>query len=205
MQAILVLFLWGFVHFTYIVNAEDCLGNITERPFPHDVILQVEAYSNASEIWDAREKALRHKYNQLYFSDIESQTGGVNSEELNTTWTRDYCESNFIVNLTGTNYFCQMILLELFTNSEKNINSRSTEDIDGSMDSPLVKNTCAQINFNQWIENKNNICYQPGTDAGDFSVEEEYIKTAFYSKNHTLFNLFDHHSKCLSSIVCVGQ
>lgn len=57
-QAIGTLGLWGYVHFTYIVEPDDCLKEITERPFPYDEILQVEVYTNSTELWSKRQALL---------------------------------------------------------------------------------------------------------------------------------------------------
>lgn len=86
--------------------------NVTERPFPKDTIIQVEVYSNTSEIWLHREKALQDMYNRMhnrhYIEDFERR-----SRRRSAAWIRDYCGSSFFINLTGTNFFCQLILTEL--------------------------------------------------------------------------------------------
>ena len=40
-QAMVTLSFWSYVHFTYIVEPEDCLMDVKERPFPSHEILQV--------------------------------------------------------------------------------------------------------------------------------------------------------------------
>lgn len=60
-----MLVLWAYVHFTYIINAEDCLEQITDRPFPYDVILQVETFTNTSKLWRRRELAVIELYESL--------------------------------------------------------------------------------------------------------------------------------------------
>lgn len=196
MQAVLVLILWGYIHFTYIVSSEDCLVNTTERPFPRDVILQVEVYSNTSEIWNEREKALLRGYNALY----RNQVSDVDSRELlSTIWIRDYCESNMIVNLTGTNYFCQLILAELVDFSELEYSVKGNRGSDTSekleeQEEVMVKNSCARKKFSDfWITKKVGVCVPMfNTDrVTQLSVEEdESTKATFYSKNYTLFDLF---------------
>ncbi|CAI8025541.1 Membralin [Geodia barretti] len=49
--AILTLSLWSYVHMKYVVEQEDCLTDIKDRPFSFDVILQVEVYSNTTELY----------------------------------------------------------------------------------------------------------------------------------------------------------
>lgn len=94
------------------MNPKDCLLNVTDRPFPQDAIIQVEVYSNTSEIWFYREKALQDMYNEMYSkSDFDRK-----SKSGSTAWIKDYCGTSFIINLTGTNFFCQLVLTEIFKN-----------------------------------------------------------------------------------------
>ena len=196
LQALLVLFLWGYVHFAYIVSSEDCLVNITERPFPRDVIFQVEVYSNTSDIWSERAKALLHEYTKLY----SHHNSNENSREfLSTLWIREYCESNMIVNLTGTNYFCQLILAELldFTEAEYSENGGRTES-SYIVDSAVQSGTCPRLRFDHLINKKLDVCVlkeavNSGMQRSYLNIEEEELARAtFYSKNYTLFDLFNY-------------
>lgn len=192
----MVLFLWGYVHFTYIVSSEDCLVNITERPFPRDVIFQVEVYSNTSDIWSERGKALLHEYTKLYSHHDSNEN---TREFLSTIWIRDYCESNMIVNLTGSNYFCELLLAELldFTEAEYSENGGGTES-SYIFDSAVQGNTCPQMRFDQLIDKKLDMCISKEAINSEVkssflsTEEEELAKSTFYSKNYTLFDLFNY-------------
>lgn len=183
----MTLLLWGYVHFTYIISSEDCLINVSKRPFPHDVILQVEVYSNTSEIWYEREKALQDLYHKIY-DRSQSQDFNKESERnhfFSTGWIKDYCESSFFINLTGTNFYCQFILTELFNFSNTKLNGenpvKNIEPVSGE-----DNNKCAQENFYEWISKAKM------TSANQKCITEaELTIAAFYSRNYSLYDLFD--------------
>ena len=71
------------MHFTYIVEPEDCLREIKERPFPYDEILQVEVYTNTTDLWNKRQAFLVELYDSLSHrqSDDHSYSDAVAEEE----------------------------------------------------------------------------------------------------------------------------
>ena len=170
------------------MNSEDCLVNITDRPFPKDVILQVEVYNNKSEIWLEREQALQNLYNRMYSrSHVHSNDDDVDS--ISTFWIRDYCETSLFINLTGARLFCQLILNELFgVSKDSTIESDYTEPWDDKVSIPdSMQNTCPKENLNDYITR----CYK------ETIMEKEKLSiAAFYSKNYTLYDLIEFHSKC---------
>lgn len=96
--------------------------NITERPFPRDVILQVEVYSNSSDLWNKREKALQDFYEEI--SDdiypLFEKEKQLESSHTSTLWQNkfldslsQFCETNILVNLTGTKVLCVTLYEEL--------------------------------------------------------------------------------------------
>jgi hypothetical protein len=46
LQAIATLYIWSYVHLTYVVDPEDCLTDVKERPLSYEVILQVSLLLN---------------------------------------------------------------------------------------------------------------------------------------------------------------
>jgi hypothetical protein len=56
----------------YVVEPEDCLTDIMERPFPYEDILQVEVYSNSTELWLKRQSLLMEMYDSPLDVDTES-------------------------------------------------------------------------------------------------------------------------------------
>lgn len=203
LQALLTLFLWGYVHYTYIVSSQDCLANITERPFPHDVILQVEVYSNSSEIWYQREKSLQDLSIKIYNESVfdhnirkKSKTGIF----LHTNWIKDYCESSFFVNLTGTSFFCQLILEELFTSGEANDDRMETNS--GVLENTgtvgvrdtSVSSSCPQENFYDAIGVLSESTTKHHFDHKNY-LNAESARAAFYSKNYTLYDLIQFYSE----------
>jgi hypothetical protein len=211
LQAFLTLFVWGFIHFTFIVNAKDCLLNATERPIPQDTIVQVEVYANTSEIWRHREKALKDMFNKMYDNRIQDRRPVGRSD----AWIRDYCGTSFLINLTGTNFFCQLILAEFFrslegsstvvgdsggvtTGAEDAIENNNTLEGDMEYDvaadtgedvkSYLASPTTARENFFDVVV------------RGGCCHDKDYVDstaTLFYSKNYTLYDLFEFYSKLL--------
>ena len=195
----MTLFLWGYVHFTYIVNSEDCLINITERPFPNDVILQVEVYSNSSDVWQEREKALQVLYDNTYGKKTVSgkkfnQSGGL----LSIGWIRNFCETSFVVNLTGTNFFCQLMLAELFNVYE---NSRGDEtsmnDVENVTGHTVDINEVCTVNSNSTCRRRN--FYESLDISSKTSIHssdgEMLSEAEFFSLNYTLYDLIDFYSK----------
>ena len=71
------------MHFTYIVDPEDCLSEIEEQPFPYDEILQVEVYTNTTDLWNKRQAVLVELYGTLSHrqSDDYSYSDAVTEEE----------------------------------------------------------------------------------------------------------------------------
>lgn len=167
------------------MNSEDCLVNITERPFPKDVILQVEVYNNKSEIWLEREKALQDLYNRMYNrSHIHNIDDRGSRHFMSTGWIRDYCETSLFINLTGARFFCQLILTELGGSEDSTMELNYTEARDGVPDS--MWDSCAKEDLNDYI----NRYYK------ETSMEKEKLSiSAFYSKNYTLYDLMEFYSK----------
>ena len=205
-QALLTLFLWGYVHFTYIMSSEDCLVSITDRPFPRDIILQVEVYSNTSEVWHEREKALENLYNSIHSNRQEE----FRDQEFNRIdWIEDFCEKNLLINLTGTKLFCAFILYELYSNGKddgnmlrdeevslQNIGVENVSQVDG--DSPETKESDyveMPFTYNNHSENvisKSNTSLESNTDS---HLTEEERRNEFYAKNRSLYELFDYYSR----------
>ncbi len=98
-QALLTLCVWGYVHNSYIINPSDCLTGITQHPFPPDVILQVEVYSNHSFLWNKRNQALHGLL-------IEKQ------RELDARNRNENDTMEILVNSSRPN-FCNYSLMEL--------------------------------------------------------------------------------------------
>lgn len=222
-QALLTLFVWGYVHFTYIVNPKDCLLNVTDRPFPQDAIIQVEVYSNTSEIWLYREKALQDMYNKMY---IKSHVEDFDrkSKSKSTAWIKDYCGTSFIINLTGMNFFCQLILSEIFktlgvdknsggvtTGAEDSTEDKAAEDSitmdeEDSVTTDAGGNSIKDVTVNTLDGNSGHtseataretfydMIFRGSTSRN--SDRDDFSTTSFYSKNFTLYDLFEFYSKC---------
>ena len=223
MQASLTLLVWGYIHFTYIVNSKDCLLNLTDRPLPQDTIVQVEVYANSSEIWFHRERALQDMFKKKYNEDNQVPETDRKQRSMTDEWIRDYCGTSFLVTLTGTKFFCQLILTEFFKaldNSPKNSTEESNtagateqssdtteEDNEGvegvSTDadeenvrkeeedkfgwhysSDISNSTSARITF-----------YDVVMGSGHRDPYADLAASSFYSKNHTLYDLFDFYSE----------
>ena len=162
------------------MNSEDCLRNlITERPFPQDIILQVEAYSNSSEIWHEREKALQNIYNGKSNYVVHTKSYS------NASWIENYCETSFFVNFTGTRYFCDLLLTSLFSDDVSGkVGSR-----DRARGHDEGERTCVRMSFLD-IMNENHMCVTP------WKSEME-----FFSKNYTLMDIFG--KGCLYCLYCL--
>lgn len=167
------------------MNSEDCLVNFTERPFPKDVILQVEVYHNKSEIWLEREQAVQDLYNRMY---IHNDDDDMDSRYFSTGWIRDYCETSPFINLTGARLFCQLILNELFgATKDSTMEPDYKEPRDAKVSVPdSMKDSCAKENLNDYISR-----YYEET----IMEKEELSIAAFYSKNYTLYDLIEFYSK----------
>lgn len=194
----MTLFLWGYVHFTYIVNSEDCLINITERPFPNDVILQVEVYSNTSDVWQERENALQELYDRTHNKRrVAGRKFKENTGLLSMDWIRNFCETSFVVNLTGTNFLCQLILAELFnvydsTEGGTSINNIENSTIEDSMSVCEIgsNSTCRHRDFyDRMIRN----IEMPSKTH--FHDDRLLTEAEFFSKNYTLYDLMEYYSK----------
>ena len=174
------------------MNSEDCLVNVTDHPFPRDVILQVEVYSNTSEIWNQREKVLLHRYKNKYRRrDLDKDS---------RDFVKEYCESNMIVNLTGTNYFCQLLLAELieFTEDEFADNEESL-DLDDLIGRSAEGSCAKKLWTNDWVDKRVGYCsiIKPSRGGTVRSGVEEDITAA--GLNYTLLDLFDSYSGFITS------
>ena len=170
------------------MNPEDCLLNMTARPFPQDVILQVEVYSNTSEVWQERERTLQHMMrNESGEKDLRSL--------LNVEWARSYCETSFIVNLTGTKYFCHLMITELLkvTGSDQD----AVDEDENVLTGIPVHNTSTEK------EHKGVSELVESVREKFFNVIKKYVKSmkrrksmmAFYSKNYTLLDIFGKYGR----------
>eukprot|EP00731_Ephydatia_muelleri_P018618 Em0011g658a len=63
--ALMVGLLWWYVHWAYILYPDNCLLHVAPRSLPPDTILQVEAYSNNSELWALRQQVALKRYRKL--------------------------------------------------------------------------------------------------------------------------------------------
>lgn len=213
--------MWGYIHFTYIVNSEDCLLNVTDRPFPQDVILQVEVYSNNSQVWQDREKALQDMYHQLYKRNHDTDE---KPRSRNTGWIRGYCETSFLINLTGTNQICKLILAELFDRDSTvhdgaNVMDGVTKDDTGNTVTAGASED-STVSGDEGMEDSTTTCNdnaakggttdgRPSQESASTSAREIFYdhifnkgnnnheESSFYSKNYTLYDLFEFYSKCL--------
>ena len=144
LQAILTLSVWGYVHYSYMLHPTDCLGQVTQRPFPRDVILQVEVYSNGSYLWEKRNQALLNLYETIsskslrdhLLDDLNSNTTAETSEDnlsnpkqdLNEVkeWSEYYCDYS-LLDLLGLRSFCKT-LVDIAEQSNANADDQVTVD-----------------------------------------------------------------------------
>lgn len=204
LQAFVILLLWGYIHFTYILSSEDCLLNVTKRPFPSDVILQVEVYSNNSELWNKRQKAIEQLYYKMYSRSCpvvnSDATPGLTREEL----VQKLCESNRFVNWTRTHYLCQFMLDVLYTSVEfLNAYDKASSNRGHAWQSGEVKhrnksplpNVCSVKDI-FWNERE----YLDDTRVpielvGIPKKKRDEIKSAIFVRNYTLFEVFDYYGR----------
>ena len=205
MQALAVFLLWGYVHFTYIMNPEDCLKDVTQRPFPLDVILQVEVYSNDSELWEERQKAIEQLYLDLY-----NRSHTVYESDGRATYTRDKlmeksCQRSLLVNWTGAHGLCLFILNffnttleiasvyeEAYLDNEQVMDTDTAElenDSEDENGNP-VQDSC---HVKDIFLNRRDIAPDPNIPIQLIGVpkeKREEVKAAVFDKNYTLFELF---------------
>ncbi len=213
MQALVFLLLWGYVHFTYIMSSEDCLTSITDRPFPRDVILRVEIYSNNSDIWYARQKALKALFHEVHVAHPGIEDDDISSI-LNSQWITEFCETNILVSLTGTNFFCNSLLTEIYDNdrdpliespSEYDSVENNVSDDSNEEEGYNVSVNTSALRY-EFLENVSlRFDARDSDEEGSTSLENNTSTqeiedmggnySAFLSKNHSLYELFNIYSK----------
>lgn len=196
------------------MSSEDCLVNITERPFPSDVILQVEVYSNTSDIEHERERFLLNMYNKKYNRTSNDASSNPESTKfLNTSWIAEYCEANFIVSFTGTKFFCQFVLSELYNSIHADAANRSEEIFPEGREGSGVSlsagsNTSDPVLLNDYSRDNSSITVpmsggnlsSDDVEGVQFNAEEELSYDVFSAKNRTLYEIFDYYSRCGRSV-----
>lgn len=104
----------------------DCLEQITERPFPYDVILQVEAFTNSTPLWRRRELAIAELYQSAQEREIKFNTTDrkqLQTEESLLTEDSDMEQGlnshicNFLA-VFGIQLFCNSSVPDLSEGSE---------------------------------------------------------------------------------------
>ena len=207
-----MLMLWGYVHFTYIVSSEDCLLNVTERPLPPDVILQVEVYSNDSELWAVRHKAVEELYFKMYNRSCPADGSGRKMKLTREELVNKSCEANRFVNWTGAHYLCQFMVEVLYMSveflnaydkgySDKDHTLQSQEEVDEG----VMQHDDDDVRHSQ----STGVCSVKDIfwDGRDYShdlnvpvqlvdmprMKREEIKAALFNRKYTLFELFDYY------------
>ena len=136
-QAIGTLCLWGYVHFTYIVEPDDCLKDITERPFPYDEILQVEVYTNSTELWSKRQALLLELSASLthYRSDKNLTSDTLSEEEIDA----DLANGWFFWLFSGVPFEEEEEGRQDDGNGTDGVNVRDTEDMEKDVDVSIME------------------------------------------------------------------
>ncbi|XP_065904120.1 membralin-like isoform X2 [Dysidea avara] len=90
--ALVVLFLWGYTHFVFVKDPENCIPHVEH--LPSDMILQIEIYHNSTQLWKYRNKAIAR-------SIILNEISRCNSSNLSTETGHLVCADEDIKSLLG--------------------------------------------------------------------------------------------------------
>ena len=182
----------------------DCLEQITERPFPYDVILQVEAFTNSTPLWRRRELAIAELYQSVQEHEIKFNT--ADRKQLQTEQSSLIEDSameqgldsqicNFLA-VFGLQLFCNSSVPDLFQGSEFEDTNASSHLVE-----PLVAEH--QHDYNESADDQDQF-HQEGLDqkeeAGLHTSPNVTQDMTALGGTHSLYELLDFY--CTLSTNC---
>lgn len=88
-----MVFLWGYVHFVFVKDPENCIPDIGQ--LQSDIIIQIEVYRNSTSLWKQRSKAITriiilNEISKCNASNISTEAGQYvcASEDINSLYGR---------------------------------------------------------------------------------------------------------------------
>ena len=182
------------------MGSEDCLHNMTQRPFPSDVILQVEVYSNDSDLWLKRQTKVQQIYNDIYRGSCSSdKSRSLTREEF----LAETCSFGGIWSWIGLPHACRLSMSVIFSGLElvdtvsnydnfkqdkEDVNQKHVNQVQQKKRRNSVNDTRGKL--------MSDIC--PKTDIFSRSSSKDSVVISRYDKgdfgkNYTLFDLFDYY------------
>ena len=213
--------LWSYIHFTYIMGSEDCLHSITHRPFPSDVILQVEVYSNDTELWLKRQYKIDQIYNDIYSKSCPADSGAKKhrfSQFTRDEFVAESCNFNGIMNSMVLQYVCHITMDIVYTSLE--LMDIFNDHIEQNM---LGKDSIAASTRNGPSLKSSPHITRSKPSPPDMCPKIDIFITTYkkehddlhhipsrkdFGKNYTLFELFDYYGMncyCIFIVVLVGN
>lgn len=92
-QAVVMVFLWGYSHFVFVKDPENCIPDIGQ--LQSDIIIQIEVYHNSTTLWKQRNKAVTrlvilNEIAKCNASNMSTETGEYvcATEDINSLYGR---------------------------------------------------------------------------------------------------------------------
>ena len=87
-----MVFLWGYAHFVFVKDPENCIPNIGQ--VQSDIIIQIEVYRNSTALWKQRSKVMTRLI-------ILNEIAKCNASNISTESNQYVCASEDINSLYG--------------------------------------------------------------------------------------------------------
>ena len=174
--------MWSYIHNTYIIEPVDCLDQFTSRPFPGDIILQVEVYTNSSFLWQQRLlelDALYEAYNSNNYSYENVPESSVNESD-ESTLVKEYC-SSLLPNVTRAHFLCHA----LFDNFPDLLSSENSSDSNGGSNFYMNEIVETSNDTQERLFEDDNVKFEARTIKRILSVNDSY----------SLYDLLDPYGK----------
>lgn len=180
----------------------DCLEQITERPFPYDVILQVEAFTNSTPLWRRRELAIAELYQLAQEHEIKFNT--TDRKQLQTEESALTEDSDMKQGLNS--HICNFLAvfgLQLFCNSSVPDLSQSSEFEDANASSqlpePLI--TEHQHDNNENVDDQDQFHQEELEEAGLLTPANVTQNVTTLGGTHSLYELLDFYCTLSTELV----
>ena len=124
-QALTTIFLWGYTHFVFVKDPENCISHVEQ--LQSDVIIQIEVYRNSTALWKQRTKAITrlvilNEISKCNASNMSTATGEFvcASEDVKSLYARLFLVP--VTQCTMSNYSrCNHVNHNIVREAAKNV------------------------------------------------------------------------------------
>jgi len=186
---------------------------MTRQPFPSDVILQVEVYTNDSELWLKRQNKVQQIYNDVYRGSCPSNGDRKTRSLTREEFLAESCSFSGIWSWTGLPQACSLSMNMIFTGLELVDTMSKYNDFEEKVNQKQENNQIkhkrkrTSANSTKSKHSVTNICpkmdiFMKDSSRDSVAVPQYIPSKGDFGKNYTLFDLFDYYGMFITLECC---